>query len=262
MSQFGIKECTVMPLKTENATDTTKLYTCLRNNMRKIFNSLTRIYPEEQDCISNRYELIFILTSGTQQMNDTAKLFLPSLPYEFHYYSCIDPRHAQGENRVKPISLKLADETLLLKSIEANVNGYYFHSVIENCERLSEVSIIKMRRDRAEEIKKIFMAYECIDLMQYDKANRTIAPAAKFYNDHKEEFLEKQPILPVEEIRDILNRQAKFMEGLTINVKIGDESENVNNLIDLYYNMERAYIRGNYVDVLARFWRLREGHEL
>ena len=257
ISKFGIKECFVMPLKTDDATNTTKLYTCLRNNMRKIFNSLTR--NEEQDSISNKYELIFILTSGTQQMNESARTFLPSLPYKFNYYRCIDPFHAQGKDRVKPDDLKLADEMLLLKYIEANVKSYYFHSVIENCERLSDISIVKMRRDRAAEIKKIFTAYEFIDLVQYDKANETIASAANFYNKHKAEFLEKQPTLPVKKISDVLNRQVKFLEDLYVNVRTGNEAENVNNLIDLYYNMERAYVRGNYVDVLARFWRLREG---
>ena len=29
--------------------------------------------------------------------------------------------------------------------------------------------------------------------------------------------------------------------------------------MDLYFNMKRAFARGNYVDVLSRFWRLREG---
>ena len=37
------------------------------------------------------------------------------------------------------------------------------------------------------------------------------------------------------------------------------EEESSHNLVDLYFNMTRAFERGNYVDVLARFWRLREG---
>lgn len=259
LSEFGVKECTVMPLMTENATDTTKLYTCLRNNMRKIFNSLTKNYPDEQDCIRNRYELIFILTSGTQQMNESARLYLPSLPYEFQYYRCIDPRYAQGKDRVKPIDLTLANETWLLKSIEANADGYYFHSVIENCRILAEVSVLKMRRDRSSEIGNLFTAYEDIDSLKYDSAYEKISKAASYYSSHKEEYQEKQPILPVAGIGDVLNRQAEFLKSLWGKVRISDEGEDLNSLIDLYYNMERSYIRGNYVDVLARFWRLREG---
>lgn len=259
LSKFGVKECTVMPLMTENATDTTKLYTCLRNNMRRIFNSLTKNYPDEQDCIRNRYELIFILTSGTQQMNESARLFLPSLPYEFQYYTCVAPGYAQGKDRVKPTDLKLADEARLLKSIEANADSYYFHSVIENCRILAEVSVLKMRRDRSKELANLFTAYEDIDSMQYDSAYEKISEAADFYSRHKEEYQEKQPILPVAGIGDVLKRQAEYLKGLWGRVRTNDEGEDVNSLIDLFFNMERAYTRGNYVDVLARFWRLREG---
>lgn len=257
--QLGIKECIVMPLMTDDASDVTKMYTCLRNNMRKIFNDLTRNYPDEQNCIKENYELIFILTSGTQQMNEAARLFLQSLPYEFKCYKCIDPLHAQGNGRVKPLSLGLADETWLLRSIEANVDGYYFHSVIENCERLSQVSALKPRKSGAAIIKEIFSAYESMDLMQYGAAYENISIAANYYGKNKETLAEKQPVLPIENISDVLNKQKEFLESLKEKVKDKDESENVNNLIDLYYNMERAYMRGNYVDVLSRFWRLREG---
>lgn len=258
-SQLGIKNCNVMSLMTDNATDFTKLYTCLRNNMREIFNNLTKNHPDEQNCIQENYELIFILTSGTQQMNEAARLFLQSLPYEFKCYRCIDPIHAQGNGRVKPLSLGLADETWLLKSIEANVDGYYFHSVVENCERLNQVSVLKPRQFVADGIKEFFSAYESMDLMQYGIAYEKISSTANKLRKTKESFTEKLPVLSFENISDVLNRQIEFLESLKEKVKVKDESESVNNLIDLYYNMKRAYTRGNYVDVLSRFWRLREG---
>ena len=61
--------------------------------------------------------------------------------------------------------------------------------------------------------------------------------------------------LPLPELGDILAEQRAFLEY----VKENTEEESSHNLVDLYFNMTRAFERGNYVDVLARFWRLREG---
>ncbi|MBR1486600.1 MAG: hypothetical protein IJ597_05030 [Synergistaceae bacterium] len=257
--QLGISECNVMPLMTDNATDYTQLYTCLRNNMRKIFNNLAKNYPGEQDCINQKYELIFILASGTQQMNQTAQLYLQTVPYEFKYYRGLEPRHAKDGERVIPVQLTVNDETLLLKSIEANVEGYYFHSVIENCERLSQISIIEQRRRRALTMKAIFSAYEYIDLMQYKEAHELLEGAFVFFSKHKDKMLENNPALPIENVCEVLGRQVDFLKLLKEKVDKGDEGEDENNLIDLYYNMLRAYAQGNYADVLSRFWRLREG---
>lgn len=260
-SQFGIKECHVMPLMTDDATDKMKLYSCLRSNMRKVIDDITKDYPDKQEYIARNYELIFIRGSGTTQMKETVTLFLQSLPYEFKEYECKDPRYAQGKDRVVPLQSKLAEETLLLKSLDANLNSYYFHSVVENCDRLSQISILQPRRGVADILKDIFTAYECVDLMQYETAYDKIAPASEYYAnaETKKRFMEKHPSVPLEKISGILSRQAKFLENLRTRVRQKDEGEDVNNLIDLYYNMNRAYVRGNYVDVLARFWRLREG---
>ena len=255
--RFGVKECSVMPLMTENAADHTNVYSCLRANMKKAFRSLTKNYPGEQDCINKRYELIFILSSGTQQMNQAAQLYLSTLPYEFKYFRCIDPKH--GSDRVKPMQLTVADETVLLKSIEASAEGYHFYSVIEGCEKLLHVSILKMRRGRAQMIKECFTAYEQMDLMHYEEAYKSICDPAYYCNDCKERILEEQPGLPIENISGVLNRQVQFLNRLKAKLEANDESEDEYNLVDLYYNMKRAYARGNYADVLARFWRLREG---
>lgn len=268
--QFGVEECAVMPLMTENPTDATSLYTCLRDNMRTAFKRLTADYPNEQDAISQKYELIFLLTSGTPQMSQTPPLYLPTLPYNFKYYRTIDPEHGKGKDRVLSVELKLADEMLLLNSIEADVESCHFHSAINSCERLSRVSVIKARKGRAAVIKDCFSAYENLELMNYEEAYKCLSgteefPAKKlsgpvgYCSAHKEQILAEQPTLPLEKISDILTRQAKFLESLRGKVRLKDEGEDVNNLVDLYYNMERAYVRGNYVDVLARFWRLREG---
>lgn len=61
--------------------------------------------------------------------------------------------------------------------------------------------------------------------------------------------------MPFERISSILEAQAAFLSEL----KGQGELESTHNLVDLYFNMERAFKRGNYVDVLSRFWRLREG---
>ena len=257
-SQFGIKECYVMPLMTDNATDKMKVYSCLRSNMRKVIDdNLAKDSPDKQEYMAQNYELIFIRGSGTTQMKETVTLFLQSLPYEFTEYECKDPQYGEGKDRLNQLPSELAEETLLLKSIDANLNSYYFHSVVENCDRLSQISILQPRRGVAGVLKDIFTAYECVDLMQYETAYDNILPASN--KENQERFMKKHSSVPLEKISDTLSRQAKFLENLRTKVRLKDEGEDVNNLIDLYYNMQRAYTRGNYVDVLARFWRLREG---
>lgn len=57
------------------------------------------------------------------------------------------------------------------------------------------------------------------------------------------------------ELKDILKEQVETLKIL----QGGSIKETPQNLVDLYFNMQRCFERGNYADVLARFWRMGEG---
>ncbi len=244
-------KCHVLPLMTDNVADTSKLYPCFRDNINKVMNELAK-------CANNRenwqgeYEITFAASSGTQQMNQTAQLFLANVPFEAHYCRCSDPKHVKkGGNRVFPVVPFPLEETTLLKRIDANVEGFYFHSVIEDCARLAEMSAFRPRSIMAGIVRNLFSAYESMDFMQYQEAYDLI----RTDKENLDEFNDYPAHVPTERISAILDNQRASLD----NLKGQGAGENACNLVDLYFNMERAFARGNYVDVLSRFWRLREG---
>ena len=248
-------ECLVMPLKTDNASDLSKLYPCFRSNINKVMNDLAK-RADNKEHWQDEYEIILLTSSGTQQMNHVARLVLANAPFEARYCSCLAPQFKKdGESRIKwdkPVTL---EETTLLKRIDADVEGLYFHSVSDDCARLEDVSIYKPQKIMAGIIRKIFTAYEKMELLQYDEACNAIIPIMKLYRQEKDSLSERNSAVPFERISSILEAQAAFLSEL----KGQGELESTHNLVDLYFNMERAFKRGNYVDVLSRFWRLREG---
>ena len=248
-------ECRIMPLMTDNVADASKLYPCFRSNVNKLMGELAA-KADNRENWQDEYEITFVTSSGTQQMNQTAQLALASVPFTAQYCRCSDPKFVkEGESRVvkaEPVSL---EETTLLKRIDANVERFYFHSVIDDCARLAEMSIHKPRKSIAGIVCDIFKAYENMEVMQYDEAFKIISPLAKLYNEEKDVIRERQSHVPADRIAAVLDAQRNFLS----NLKGKGVDENAYNLVDLYFNMERAFTRGNYVDVLSRFWRLREG---
>lgn len=248
-------ECHIMPLMVDNVSKASKLYPCFRNNLNKVMNELANKAADRENW-QDEYEITFVLTSGTQQMNQVAQLVLANAPFEAHYCSCSDPKFVgKGESRVFPIKPFPLEETTLLNRIDANVEGFYFHSVVDDCARLAEMSIHHPRRVMAGIIRGVFSAYEKMEVMQYDEAFNIVAPLVKDYSEAKDDIRERQSYVPTERISAALEEQRAFLGKL----KGQRADENAYNLVDLYFNMDRAFKRGNFVDVLSRFWRLREG---
>ncbi len=248
-------ECHIMPLMADNVADASKLYPCFRDNINKVMNELANRATDRENW-QEEYEITFATSSGTQQMNQAAQLVLANAPFEAHYCRCSAPNFVKkGENRVFSIDPLPLEETTLLRRIDADVEGFYFHSVVDDCARLADMSIHRPRKVMAGIIRDVFSAYEKMEVMQYDEAFKIIAPLAKGYSEEKDGIRERQSYVPTERISAVLDEQRVFLGKL----KGQGPDENAYNLVDLYFNMERAFTRGNYVDVLSRFWRLREG---
>ena len=234
-------ECHVLPLNIANATDMDRLYSELKNNMLKILNGLSKKCPDGLD----GYEFFLNLASGTPQMRETAKNYIYVSPIKPQFCQAIDPEHLkEGKPRVVFDPPDFTEETMSLSRIESSVDGYHFHSVAEFCEWLASRSKLSERRAIAGIIQNAFSAYEDMDAMRYETAFSRITKVSGTVGQLSLPFLDT-----------ILTAQKEFLS----NVKDEQESENVYNLVDLYFNMERAFERGHYADVLARFWRLHEG---
>ena len=234
-------ECHVLPLNIANATDMDRLYSELKNNMLKILNGLSKKCPDGLD----GYEFFFNLASGTPQMRETAKNYIYVSPIKPQFCQAIDPEHLkEGEPRVVFNPPDFTEETLSLSQVENSVDGYHFHSVAEFCAWLARMSKLNERRIIAGIIQNAFSAYEDMDAMRYRTAFSKITKVSDTIGQ-----------LSLPSLDTIMTAQKEFLS----NVKDEQESENVYNLVDLYFNMERAFSRGHYADVLARFWRLHEG---
>ena len=239
--QGDVPECRILPLDVEDVTDLQELYKCFKNNLLKVLNGLSSKHPQGL----SGYDFCFNTASGTQQMSQIAQLYLSVSQIHPQFYSCVAPQFADAEGRrVRPIKAPLVAETSLLARLEENAKRGYFHAAISDCASLAESTLLPERGAIAKLLGKAFAAYEAMDFMQYGEA---------FEGIQKMESILKA--LPLPELGEILAEQRAFLEQ----VKENTEEESSHNLVDLYFNMIRAFERGNYVDVLARFWRLREG---
>lgn len=234
-------ECHILPLEVKDVTDIQELYKHFKNNLLSVLNSLSSWHPKGL----SGYKFYFNTSSGTQQMSQAAQLYLSISRIRPQFYNCVAPQFADVEGRrVRLIEAPLVTETSLLARLEENAKCGYFYAAINDCASLAELTLLPERSTIAKLLGKAFAVYEAMDFMQYKEA---------FEGIEKIESMLKTLSLP--RLGEILAEQRSFLE----HVKENSEEENIHNLVDLYFNMGRAFERGNYADVLARFWRLREG---
>jgi hypothetical protein len=230
-------ECEIFSLDIERANDLPGIYKSFRENVLKVVEGLGPL---------DEYEFSLNTSSGTQQMSQAAQLYLSTSPLQARYYQCSAPQFVQKrEERVRLVSATPIEETALLKQIQDNVARFQFHLLVADCKRLINISPLKERKVIANILSRAFQAYESLEQMEYRNAYNSIQAVQDTM---------KMTLLPQHLIK-ILDAQKKFLGSL----QDEKEEESVHNLTDLYFNICRAFGRGNYADVLARFWRLREG---
>ena len=235
----GPTACEVRPLNVANPANVEEVYGCFKDRVLTIIEELMRNRPDGLAA----YKFFVDTTSGTPQMSEAARLYLANSLLDPTYCQCLHPDRLQGGERVVFPDSKLP-ELVLLKQIDNNVDGYQFHSLVGDCESLNGMTKVTQRQTIARMLKPAFEAYEAMDFMQYNRAFLKISQLHDLFDP-----------IHFPRINAIMEAQKDFLEQ----VKEQQVDENVYNLVDLYFNMERAFARGNYVDVLARFWRLREG---
>jgi hypothetical protein len=193
----------------------------------------------------NDYEFHINCSSGTQQMMTLGYVLASAGRFPaITRWQVKDPDFVPvGHKRIIKIEADIIGENTYVQRIRGNVKKFNFISIRNDLQSLAEIAT-GARKENAEALRKIFEAYGLMDILRYDGASDMI----KKVNDNPPEHWEL-------EIIDLLNSQTKILE----NLKGERVEETPENLIDLYFNMQRCFERGAYADVFSRFWRLGEG---
>jgi hypothetical protein len=186
-------------------------------------------------------------SSGTQQMTALGYIMANTgrIP-QIRRWQIKDPDFNSGLlPRVREIITDVIEENNCIEKIKGNLDKLNYYSIKDECERLSAVACSQRRRDNVSVLAQIFDAYINLDLLNYQRARGLL------------NLVLENPAISAAAL-DIIREQNEFLR-LILNTggNIADESSQ--NLVDLYFNMERCLSRGAYADVLARFRRVLEG---
>ena len=231
--------CKILPLDIQDATDFEEISVEMEKKIDAVLQELGDIA---------RYEFHLNCSSGTQQMAAVGYVFANSgkIP-EIKRWQCKDPERLRPrEERLREINTAFLDESIYRKRIEAGMNRLAFLSVKENSATLSKIAGSEKQRQIGTLLSQVFDAYLFMDVLRYQDAYVTLRN------------VEQHPDfggLMNAELKDILKEQVETLKIL----QEGSIKETPQNLVDLYFNMQRCFERGNYADVLARFWRMGEG---
>lgn len=187
------------------------------------------------------------VSSGTPAMKTAMFLFAASgLLSEAHVWKVANPRFVkEGEERVVELRPDFLEEASIVQRLKENAKQFLFQSMSQDCDRLSRISVHPERRDISKVLARLFDAYHHWDLIQYDQARQKLSEAYRLLGT----------IAAAKPLRSALQKQVDLLAALNE----AGEKESVAGLQDLQMNARRCFLRGNYTDAVARFWRVYEG---
>lgn len=201
----------------------------------------------KEEHANEKAEYFVNISSGTPQMT-AAFLVLgtQSILADLTFWQVANPQEVDEETRIRQINTSFLEEENTIARIKNYINKGYFKLASEESDTLQKISAHSTRREKAALMKKIFLAYEYWDLIQWKDAHTIL----------REIIVEYKGCEDLKEILHILEQQAAYLDRIISNK---DHIESPENLIDLYFNAKRCFDRKAYTDTLARFWRLVEG---
>lgn len=217
---------------------------------------LSQLHPflkEHPEFFSDDYELHLNCSSGTPQMKSTWLIIANSglLP-GCKLWQVLNPKFSS--ERVKELKLEFLQEENILDRLQAFSRQFLFAHMAEEMGRLRNITLFTERKEKARFLQKLFWIYQNWDTIKYKEAytgdgnrmglRRLVDEFQPDLRDDAGQALKKH-----------LAQQADILKKLQQN----KQKETADNLTDLYYNAHRCFLRGNYTDTLARFWRVYEG---
>lgn len=231
--------CKILPLDIQDATDFEEISLEIEKKMDIIVQELIDI---------ENYEFHLNCSSGTQQMTAVGYVLANSgrLP-NIVRWQCKDPeRLRSGEARTRRVNATFLEESVYRKKMEAGAERLAFLSVKESSENLSKIASSEKQSYVGALLAEVFNAYVLMDILRYQDAYVKLRDIER--NAECSSLLNN-------DLKELLRAQVEALKEL----QGGSIQETPQNLVDLYYNMERCYERGSYADVMARFWRMGEG---
>jgi hypothetical protein len=225
---------TIMPLEVTDATDFVQLSARFEDKISEVVAGLT-----EGRKILEDYEFHINCSSGTQQMAAIGYVLASAGRFpRIVRWQVKDPKYvAPNEPRVIKIEADIIGENTYIQRVKGNLKKFNFPSIFNDLKFLARIAAGE-RREKAETLSKVFDAYVLMDILRYKEAYAAIKEVSSPYWDAAP-----------------LNRQIATLK----NLQNGGSKETPENLIDLFFNMERCRERGAFADVLSRFYRLEEG---
>lgn len=228
-------EMFIRPLPLTNPTDYTQILREGEREVQLFINSL----PEHED-----HEFYLNASSGTPQMNAAFLLWATSgfIP-RAQVMQVGNPEYAKS--RVSEVNIDFLEEVNLRNRAARYLKQGMFLVAAQELERLSEISSNSVRKLQSQLLARILHAYHQWDLIQYKDALQRLSSVVNQYGNAQD----------LADAMNVLNSQVDYLKKLASE----ETNETPHNLVDLYYNAERRFLRDDYTDTLARFWRIYEG---
>jgi hypothetical protein len=156
-----------------------------------------------------------------------------------------DPTFVAEDDRVRELDIDFIEEVNRKNRAARYIEQGLFKVAAEELDSLSRIAYSSARTDKACMLRDICMSWHCWDLISYKEAYDRLAKVYNKYSNSRD----------IADILAIIKEQVDYLN----NLKMETSSENMYNMVDLFYNMKRRFKREDYTDTLARFWRLYEG---
>ena len=221
-------------IKLEDPTDYSAILPKARSLVGEILQELSEF----------EYELHINCSSGTPQLKNSWMIMANGGVFDNpQLYQVGNPKYCT--ERIKKLELTFLEEENTLHRIRRNIDEFLFQKIAEECGYLKRVSCYSYRKEKAGLLERIFSAYQSWDLIQYNDA----------YQRLKSVYYKIRHARDLDQLSEVLEQQVSILAKLH-----GQETrENRYNLLDLFNNARRRFVRRDYTDTLSRFWRIYEG---
>lgn len=225
----------IRPLPLFDPTDYTQILREGEREIRLFIDSL----PEDEE-----HEFYLNTSSGTPQIGAAFLLWANSgfVP-RARVMQVGNPEYA--ESRVHEINIDFIEEVNLRNRATRYFEQGMYLVAAQELERLSEISLNSARKLQSQLLAKILHAYHQWDLIQYKDALQRLSSVVNKYGNAQD----------LADAMNVLDSQVDYLKKLASE----ETNETPHNLVDLYYNAKRRFLREDYTDTLARFWRIYEG---
>ena len=234
---FPESEVFIKSLDVRDPTDYNQVRAEIRRNLENIYGE----WSNEDNQYNN------VVSSGTPQMQ-AVWLLLKDIGFlRGSMHRVIEPKFAKSDkpaDRVLAVNAEFLEEDRILKRTIKFLDSYSFEYAASEMQRLAEITVRERREIYGKNFYTIFHAYALWDHLEFNHAFDQLAAALKNLNKYN----------GYKQIGDLLEKQKNVLENLK-NARM----EDLPVLTDIYFNLQRRYLRKNYSDALARLWRLYEG---